>query len=101
MRVADGPKLGLDFKVVDLFDAVLDKEGLGEVLQLKVGLAAVELLEHGFEDGVFFGVGAGLCGGGQADGHQSGSSEHCNRTNQIHCASKVLNKSIECMCKID
>ena len=52
-------ELRLGREVVDFFDAVLDEERLGEARQLQLAHAAVELSEHGFEDGIFFGVGAG------------------------------------------
>jgi hypothetical protein len=58
-------ELGLGFEIVDLLDAILDKERLRETLQLEPAHAAVEFGEHGFEDRNFFGVGAsglGECG---------------------------------------
>ena len=54
-----GAEFGGGLEVVDLFNAVLDEERLGEALQLELAHAAVKLRKHGFEDGIFFGVGAG------------------------------------------
>ena len=52
-------EVGLGCEVVDLFDAVLDEERLGKARQLELAHAAIEFGEHGFEDGIFFGIGAG------------------------------------------
>ena len=56
------------------------KNGLATVLQLQLGFAAVELGEHGLEDGVFFGVGAGglgcgLRGRGTGDAAKNGCKQ--------------------------
>ena len=48
-----GAEGGAGFEVVDVFDAVLDEEGLLEAGELELGDAAVELGEHGGEDGIF------------------------------------------------
>jgi hypothetical protein len=70
-----GSKLGIGLEFVDLFNAVLNEERFRNVLQLQLSFAAVELCEHGLEDGVFFRIGAGwlgrgLRGRGQADGQE-------------------------------
>ena len=71
-RTFAGAELRLGFEVVHVFNAVLDEERLLEALQLQFAHAAVQFLEHGLEDGIFFGIGAGgLHAGREASAQQS------------------------------
>ncbi|SPE19036.1 hypothetical protein SBA5_190013 [Candidatus Sulfotelmatomonas gaucii] len=74
-----GPELSLRFKIVDFFDAVLDEEWLGEAFQLELAHAAVEFGEHGFEDGIFFGVGAGGLGVSKIRNSEIEGQKRCGR----------------------
>src|ERR1035441_10402530 len=53
-------RVGSDWSSDVCSSDLLDEERLGEVLQLQLVLAPVQLFEHGLEDGVFLGIGAGL-----------------------------------------
>jgi hypothetical protein len=54
----------------------LDEERLGESRQLELAHAAVELGEHGFQQRVFFGIGARLLCGARG-------REHCGEQRPI------------------
>ena len=79
-----GAELRLGLEVVNFFNAVLDEERLGESRQLQLAHAAVELGEHGIENGIFFGVGAG--GLRAKMWHEE---EECDRTAAKKCVSEA------------
>ena len=64
-----GAKLCLGLIVVNVFNAVLDKEWLSKARQLQLSHTAIEFREHGFEEWVLFGLGASLLG---SSGHRPG-----------------------------
>src|SRR6185369_407353 len=85
-------RFGLE--VVNVFNAIFDEKGLFKARELKARHAAIQFLEHGLEDGVFFGVGScGFCGcrsrRDEVGEKEKNGSEQCRGTKWIHWASFV------------
>src|SRR5580704_574463 len=92
LRTFAGAKGRACLVVVHVFNAVFDEIGLFKVGQLQMRHAAVEFLEHGFQNRIFFGIGArGLGQGGMrceySASQKSRGEEICNAASVLHCAS--------------
>ena len=85
-RAFAGAELRPGIERIHVFDAVLDEERLLKAFELQFILAAVQFLQHGLENGIFFGVGArrlGRLGRGERAkskkaGHAESSDESCS-----------------------